>query len=631
MRDSNRNPILPTLLTLAFAGIWCASSCPAVAASESSVTTYHNDNFRTGWNKHETILTPGAISGKGFNMIASATLDDQVDAQPLVVPNQMINGQGTHDVVYVATESNSIYAIDATSGQVLLSQNFGAPVPYYDLPGGCNNNGPNIGIDGTPVIDPSSSTMYVITYTLESNSQTFRIHALDLSTLTDKVPSVVISASGMLNNGQAYLFQAAQDRQRPGMLLANGNVYAGFGSYCDINANVSRGWVLGWQTGSLTPLPANHLNNALASSPDTFFLTSVWMSGFGLAANTGGDIYFVTGNSDYSGNTYNKKTNLSESVVELSSDLTKVKDYFSPNNVAQLEEEDGDFGSGGVMLLPPQSGSYPNLAVGAGKAGVLYLLDADKLGKQDNYLSTQSVGGCWCGESYFQSAGNIGHVVASAGYNVTVYDVRTQTNGKPSLSRKASSASVPNGQSPGFFTSVSSNGSTKNSTVIWAVSRPTDNDPANIYLYAFNPGGKTLYSGLAGTWPNTGGDSNTVPTVANGKVYVASNQTLAIFGLGAPAKLPPTRVVDMRVPLAPGEHEIHGVARSLNGNLITVAERDGTLVTVDSTSAEQKSRMAEPSVGAGLLARGTTDASGIFHANTILHAVRNAAMWQPDR
>jgi hypothetical protein len=165
-------------------------------------------------------------------------------------------------------------------------------VPYTDLPGNCSNNGPNVGIDSTPVIDTNAGLIYVITYTLESGKQTYRIHALSLSTLADEVPSVVVTASGTLNNGQNYAFQAAQDRQRPGLLLANGNIYAGFGSFCDNNANVSRGWVLGWQTGTLTPLPANHLNNLLASSPDNFFLTSVWMSGYGLAADTGGDIYF---------------------------------------------------------------------------------------------------------------------------------------------------------------------------------------------------------------------------------------------------------------------------------------------------------------------------------------------------
>jgi hypothetical protein len=628
---SVRKLAMPAVAVIALLGAGWASS--GLAAAPVSVTTYHNDNLRTGWNPGEKTLTPANVSGGGFNLIASTLLDDQVDAQPLVVPNQPINGQGTHNVVYVATESNSVYAIDATSGQVLLSTNFGSPVPYYLLPGGCNNNGPNIGINSTPVIDPSSGTMYVITYTLENGNQTFRIHALNLSTLADEVPSVVVTASGTLNNGQTYQFQAAQNRQRPGLLLANGNVYAGFGSFCDIDANVSRGWVLGWQAGTLTPLPANRLNNALASSPDDFFLTSVWMSGYGLASNNSGDIFFVTGNSDYSGTTYNAKTNLSESVVALSSDLTKVKSYFSPGNVSQLEQEDGDFGSGGVLLLATQKGSVHELAVAAGKAGTLYLLNAKNLGEQNNYLNAQSIGSCWCGQSYFEGSDKMGRVVSSGGGNVNIYGVQTKKSGNPSLVWQAGSAGVPDGQFPGFFTSVSSNGKKPNTAVIWAVSRPTDSDPADIYLYAFDQKGNTLYSGLAGTWPNVGGDSNTVPTVANGNVYVASNQTLAIFGLGTNmhAKLPATKVVDMRVPLAPGEHEIHGVVRSMTGNMITVARRDGSLVRIDSTLADKKSRMAQASVGNGLLARGTFDGTGILRAHTILHAVKNPAMWKADR
>ncbi|MGD0192088.1 MAG: hypothetical protein ABSD74_15215 [Rhizomicrobium sp.] len=312
MSDTSRKPRLAALYALVMTGV----SFVAVGAASASVsvTTYHNDNTRSGWNQQETTLTPSSVSTGGFGLIASDALDDQVDTQPLVVPGLTINGS-THDVVYVATESDSIYAIDANSGQVLIHANFGAPVPQGDLPGGCGNNGPNIGIDGTPVIDTNAGVMYVITYTLENNNQTYRIHELSLTTLQDAIPSVVVSGSAKLNNGTTFNFPASQNRQRPGLLLSNGNIYAGFGSFCDIDANVSRGWVFGWQKGTLTPLAANHLNNTLASSQDDFFLTSIWMSGYGLAADTGGDIYFVTGNSDYSGNSYNKKTNLAESAT----------------------------------------------------------------------------------------------------------------------------------------------------------------------------------------------------------------------------------------------------------------------------------------------------------------------------
>jgi hypothetical protein len=191
------------------------------------VTTYHNDNYRTGWNNAETILTPAKVGGGTFNLLQSVALDDQVDAQPLVVPNQAISGQGTHNVVYVATESNSIYAIDASSGAVLLDVNLGSPVPYTSLPGSCNNNGPNVGINSTPVIDPTTEHDVCRHLHDGGGNQTFRIHALDLSTLTDKVPSVVISASAALMKGQTYNFDPTSSRQRAALLLSHGNGLCG--------------------------------------------------------------------------------------------------------------------------------------------------------------------------------------------------------------------------------------------------------------------------------------------------------------------------------------------------------------------------------------------------------------------
>jgi hypothetical protein len=620
------------------------------ATPKASVTTYHNDNYRTGWNNAEVYLMPPKVSGGNFNLLHSVSLDDQVDAQPLVMPNQPIAGQGTHDVVYVATESDSIYAIDATSGAVLLHVSLGSPVPYTSLPGWCNNNGPNVGIGSTPVIDSTTGTMYVVTYTLESGNQTYRIHALDLSTLTDKVPSVVVNASGGLSGGGTYSFDPSSSRQRAALLFSQGNVYAGFASFCDYNANTSRGWVLGWNASTLVPLAANHLNNVLSKSPDTFFLTSIWMSGYGLAANPSGDIFFATGNSDPSATTYNPITNLSESVVKLSSDLTTVESHFSPppgyNDVYDLEATDGDFGSGGVMVLPPQTGSMPDTVTAMGKAGILYLLDADNLSNNRNGAYVQYPGGCWCGESYYQSNNGEPFIISSGGWggaSINFYRLVLHTSGNPSLSLQwdsnstSSPTTVPTGQNAGVFTSVSSYEGKPGTLVIWAVSRPANNNPADIYLYAFDVTGKNLIPGgtglLAGTWPNTGGDSNTVPTIANGKVYVASDQTLAIFGIGAAATAswPKVKTVSMRAPLASDEHEVYGIAKSISGTMISVALRGGTTLTVDSALAAKTFRMAQPSVGKALLARGTIDQAGVMHAVAIQHAYQSPKMWWPDR
>lgn len=618
------------------------SGLAASARAQTDVTTYHYDNYRTGWNQAETVLTPKKVASANFGMIASTALDDQVDAQPLVLTNQKVDGKSARDVVYVATESNSVYALDAANGHVLLKANFGPPVPFTELPGGCNNNGPNIGINSTPVIDPATRTIYVVTDNFEGGHAVFRIHALDPETLTDKVAPVVVSASGVLSNGSTYDFNAFASRLRAALLIANGNVYAGFASYCDVDADQSRGWVLGWNLNTLTPLATNQLNNKLAHSTDDFFLTSIWMSGYGLAANPAGDIYFITGNSDYSGDSYNRVQNIAESVVQLSGDLATVKSFFTPFGDLgwqNLDQWDADFGSGGAMLLPPQPGQPTNLLVAAGKVGVMYVLNADDINngkaKGGRPYSTADIGSCWCGPSYYTASDGTGRVVSSGNNTIGVWKV-SAGGAKPKLQLKTQPGSVDGAQFPGFFTSVSSNGTTKGSAVVWAVGRPVDNNPAHISLYAFNPEKEgTLYSHVAGSWPNTGGDSNIVPVVANGKVFVASDQTLSIFGVTAagakePA-LPKPNVVDMRIKLAPGVHEVYGKVLRVDGATVGIRTRSGKVITIDASEAKDKFDIARPWVGHALMARGTYDKDGNMRASVVFHAKDSPKMWQSDR
>jgi outer membrane protein assembly factor BamB len=614
---------------------------PERPAGKIAVTTYHYDNLRTGWNPSETSLVPSTVASAQFKLIAAVPLDEQVDAQPLLVPDQPISGHGTHDTVYVATESNTVYAIDAASGAILLEKNLGPPVPQAALPGQCDNNAPNIGITGTPVIDPTSGTLYVIAYTYRQQKQVYHLHALDLSTLADKISPVVVTATGTLSDGSPYKFNAAVSRQRAALLLANGNVYAGFASFCDEAGDQSRGWVLGWNASSLAPLASNHLDNRLAQSPDDFFLTSIWMSGYGLAASESGDVYFVTGNADYSGTTYDRHLNLSESVVQLSSTLKKVRSSFTPRGKTAgwqvLDQYDIDFGSGGAMLLPPQAGQLSNYLVAAGKAGIIYLLNADDLtnGRHGNnsILNFHNMGECWCGPTYFTGADGIGRVVTSGGSAGGVWKVVTGAN--PRLDGDFPLPAIATGQDPGFFTSVSSNGTQARSAVIWAVSRPVSDSDTSVSLYAFDGSdGTQLTSQTAGGWANVGGNSNIVPVAANGRVYVATNKSLAIFGLsgGSPARLPASSFAPApRAELAPGEHEIYGTLVRIDGTLLTVRKRDGKTIVVDFAEAQRRFRMAEPTVGHALLARGTFDKGGILLAHALQHAKNHPALWPADR
>jgi hypothetical protein len=508
-----------------------------LAVGQTAITTYHYDNNRTGWNQSESVLTPANVGSASFGLLQTVPLDDQVDAQPLLVPGVQITAgtlQGLHDVVYVATENNTIYAIDAHSGAVLLSPNFGTPVSN---PLGCNNNGPNVGITSTPVIDPDSKTLYVMVYTQGSIGPAYHLHGLDLGNLTDKVPFRLVKASHSLIDGSTFNFNATYQRQRPALLLANGSIYAGFGSFCDLAPDLSRGWLLGWTAGSLKPFPSNDLTNQLVTSRNGFFLSSIWMAGYGPASDDAGNILLVTGNSDPAGNTYDGVTNIQESVVKVSSTLTTVLDLFTPKNVAALDAIDADFGSGGVLVLPDQLGSTPHLAVAAGKSGTMFLMNEDKLGgffpNKNAVLASYAVGRCWCGPSYFvDPSDGVARVVSSGGRQAKVW--KLQTSPKGTLTQVTESPSLGGAQDPGFFTTISSNGTA--SPIIWALSRPPNTVKAPIYLFAFDPesGGSTmkqLFKGTAGAWPNLGGDANLVPVVANGQVFVASNQQLQIFGI----------------------------------------------------------------------------------------------------
>jgi hypothetical protein len=517
-----------------FAVLFFIGASALLAAGQTSITTYHYDNYRTGWNQNESVLTPANVGKKTFGLLQTVTLDDQVDAQPLVMPGVLItagNYQGTHDVVYVVTENNTVYAIDVHTGTVLLSPNFGPPVVY---PLGCGNNGPNVGITSTPVIDPGSNTLYVMIYNQNQSGPAYTLHALDLGNLTDKVTPQVVTASHTLINGTTFNFNATYQRQRPALLLANGSIYAAFGSFCDLAANVSRGWLLGWTAGSLTPFPSNQLLDQQATDQDTFFLSSIWMSGYGPVTDDAGNILFVTGNSDP--DTYDGITNIQESVVKISSTLTTVLGLFTPSNQVSLDDGDVDFGSGGVLVLPDQPGSTPHLAVAAGKYGTMFLMNEDNLGgystKKNNVLGSYSVGGCWCGESYYvDPVDGLGRVVSSGGTQVKVW--RVETSPKVALKNVSTSPSNGGEQDPGFFTTISSNGTAN--PIIWALSRPPYK---NIFLYAFNPDSgtkgtaiKQLFEASAGSWPNLGGNANLIPVVANGQVFVATYKQLQIFGL----------------------------------------------------------------------------------------------------
>jgi hypothetical protein len=610
-------------------------------AQPGDAVTYHYDNLRTGWNQNETMLTAASVGGASFGLLSQTALDEQVDAQPLFLGGQTIIGQGTHDVVYVATENNTVYAIDAESGKILLSNNLGAAVPISALPGYCNNNSNNIGINSTPVIDRTAGLLYVVADTYVHQQAAFYVHALNLATLQDAMTPVLVTAQSTYKNGKPAQFTAANSRQRPGLLETAGNIYAGFGSFCDFNANVSRGWVLGWNAATLAPLPVSVLNNRRPSAPDDFFLSSVWMSGYGIASDDNGSLFLITGNSDYSGTTWNGTYNLAESVLKLSTDLTTVESFYTPNNPnfgwRVLDQQDNDFGAAGVLLLPPQPGAIPNLAVAAGKAGPTYLLNRDDLGglgEPRKTLGTVVNNGCWCGQSYFVGADGNPRVLTSTGGALRSYLVKTAP--KPALAEERIWSGLNSAQDPGFFTTVSSNGTQAGSAVVWAVIRPSNDDPAYVTLYAFDPTNQSgpIWSGVAGTWPfAVNANANLVPVVGNGHVFVASYANLSIFGLSAAA-----RPISFRAPPRPpmpafpdAPHALAGLVVAHDGAAVTLRLRSGTAVKVDIAAALAAHHVAPPAIGHAVLARGDYGKDGVFAATYLLHQKDSQALWPADR
>ena len=635
-----------------------AVNCAPIVA-DTNVLTYHNDGNRTGWNKTETTLTTANVSSAAFGLLAPVQLDEQSDTQPLVVTDpSVVRALGAAvAVVYVATEANTIFAIDSLTGKVLNQANFGPAVP---TPLGCTNT-PLVGINGTPVIDPASQTLYFITYTQSGDSQIHQIHAVDLVTLQDKGTSPLqILPVVHLPSGQVVTFDSHVQRQRAALLLLSNTIYAGFASYCDFSGSESRGWVVSFSTNPML-LQNAFLTNSL--DPGGFLLSSVWMSGYGIATDAT-DVYFATGNS--AGGTFDPTKNLTESAIKVSPSLVLL-DSFTPKNVDFLNgnnwcfiicegSNDLDLAAGGLMVLPDQPGAVPHVAVIIGKDGRMWALNRDFMGghpASGDLPSNVQIGKCWCGPSYFEmGVDSIGEVVTSAGNQLTTWRLAGPIQGGGNLSfptfGQVVSDTIPDrtDQGAGFFTSVSSNGLDPSTSVIWAVERPTGPDNhVTLLAYGGNPARGTLpllFQQRAGFW-DADGNANIVPTVANGNVYVASDGVLEIFGLaaaaaaaGASPDLLKKQALDYHLAVVkkrPVERRAQywGTLKSSDKSAMTLTLRDGHLLRVDISAAAKLERISDVAIGEAVHVVGRPNREGVFDAEAVLRAKTTPASWGEDR
>jgi hypothetical protein len=499
--------------------------------------THQNDNGRTGQNLNESILTPSNVNQAQFGKLFSYALDGQAYASPLYVADLNIPGQGFHNVVYVATEHDSVYAFDADGlvatplWQVsFINPAAGiTPVPSNANPGICCDIDPEIGMTGTPVIDQTTGTLYVVARTAEVSggitNYVQRLHALDIATGAPKFGgSVLIQASVPALGGQEPFAPLTQN-QRAALLLSNGVVYVAFGSHSD--QYPFHGWILGYNASTLQQVMV------FCTTPNSPLGGGIWQSGGGPATDATGNIYFITGNGTFNGNTGG--TEWADSFIKLSPSGV-VLDYFTPHDQANMDAHNLDLGSGGVMVLPDQLGPVPRLVGGAGKSQTVYLVNRDNMGHFNPTNDSQIV----------QTLINIfpngfpepGNFIPPVYFNGTIYfspindtvQAFRLTNGLLTAAPTSHSSTVY--AFPGGAMAISANGSTNG--ILWSVQfKATAQTLGILRAYDATNLATELYNS------NQAGSRDTMdspvkyntPAVANGKVFVGANSSLVVYGL----------------------------------------------------------------------------------------------------
>jgi uncharacterized protein (TIGR03437 family) len=494
-----------------------------------NVLTANYDNQRTNSNLQETILNQQNVTTGSFGKLGYFPVDGEIYTQPLCASGVQITGQGLHNVVFIATMHNSVYAIDADlpgSTTPLWHVNFGPSVPSWVL--NFTDILPEVGVLSTPVIDLTRQVMYIASDTLDGATPMFSLHALSLADGSEMLGGpVVISASvpghGAGNTAGTLTFDPAIELQRPGLALANGKVYLCFGSRADLDN--WHGWLMSYDAATLKQ------TSFMTTSPDGYG-ASIWHSGRAPAIDANGNLYVATGNGDYDGS-----VNFAESVLKFSGADLSLLDWYTPNTYADLTENDSDLGSSGAILIPST-----NQVVTSGKSGDLFLIKSDSMGHLEpkNSSTSQNIqanqGGTHTTALWNNPTGSIVYTQETSGV-LSAFQI---TNGQ--LSATAVSQLTP--PNPTLFAGLAISGDSNNpgSAILWYA-------VANYYL-SQQPG--TLHALNASDLTQEFWNSDMVPTdalgryakfvaptVANGRVYVPTfSNELVIYGLlnaGTPA------------------------------------------------------------------------------------------------
>jgi hypothetical protein len=524
-------------------------AAPSASAQATDVLTYHNDNGRTGQNLNEEILSPANVNTNHFGKLWILSADGLVDAQPLYAAGVTIPLQGMHNVVYVATEHDSVYAYDADSTNLfwkvsMLGTN---EVPSDDR--GCSQVTPEIGITATPVIDrqlgPNGTIFVVAMSKLVTNSTTIyfqRLHALDLATGADRLPAVTVAAqypgTGDDRVGTNVVFDPAQYKERCGLLLLGGVIYTAWASHCDDRPYT--GWIIGYDEHTLAQ------TSVLNITPNGNE-AAIWMSGAGLAADTASNIYFLAGNGTFdttlTTNGFPIQNDYGNAFMKLSttSNQLAVADYFDMYNTVSESGADTDLGSGGALVLPGMldgQGHIRQLAVGAGKDGNLYLADCSNMGRFNltndaaiyEELDGVLPGGVWAMPAYFNGTLYYG----SVGYYLQAFPFQ---GARLTNSSSKTAFTFPY---PGTTPAISANGNS--SGIVWAVENASPAvlhacSPTNLaqefYYSSQVPGGRDNFGS---------GNKFITPTIASARVYVGTPTSVGVLGLLDQSTLTPLQV-----------------------------------------------------------------------------------------
>jgi hypothetical protein len=506
---------------------------PVVTSTGTDVTTYHNDTGRTGQNTTETILTQANVNSTMFGLLRKLAVDGRVDAEPLYL-SQLSVGGVTHNVVFIMTEHDSAYAFDADTGAQLWKVSLAGSGETSSDDRGCSQVTPEIGITSTPVIDRAAGAHGILyAVAMSKNSSTFfqRLHALDITTGAElEGGPVTIQATypgtGANSSGGQVVFDPKQYKERAALLLLNGVIYTSWASHCDFNPYTA--WIIGYNQTTLAPTSILNLTPNGSEG-------SIWQSGGGLAADPQGNIYALIANGTFEttldANGFPNKQDYGNGFVKISTTggNLKVADYFNMSNTVNESGSDADLGSGGALVLPDLTygtASTLNLAVGAGKDGNIYVVNRNNMGKwnaNSNNVYQELPGavpnGVWGVPAYF---------------NTTVYycDVNATLKSFSIANGKLSTTPVQTGASftyPGVLPSVSANGTSNG--IVWAIE---NTGTAVLHAFAANDLAQELYnSNQASNGRDHFGSGNKfiTPMIADGKVFAATTNSVAVFGL----------------------------------------------------------------------------------------------------